>query len=462
MANSIIKNNESFFATVAGNEVLDDEFFTSYAVSNAEEFFDIPHYWKFNMPVILSTTQRIAEIKRQKAVNKYIKQNANALAKRNSEYRRKLLSRENEFKHKIDGNDKLLQGKLKELELAASENAERLQYELITQEERLREIEQEKQELLILKKNEERIKQKQMILLGQFDALNLKVNETINRKALAEEQSALAQTEYHSLREENLQRAKEHPELPVISRPMAVADDSDRAEVALNYQKRISDANAHEIYDKSISIEFKNVFLKKSSEGYILNNVNFSSKRGCTTIIFSNSTEKLLAIKQILFKSLSSDTKIINGLVRINGIDIGSVPRDEYRGTIGKYITGLSHNIDFLVRSNQNIKHAYKNDLKESEIKDIISALGISPKLISTKVPKISEADLHSLALAGMLAMHRDIKLLDNPETLLSPRILSETASHLKSKEAQDSTLLILTESDTIFSLFSDAKVYTI
>ncbi|MDR0751009.1 MAG: hypothetical protein LBF12_00255 [Christensenellaceae bacterium] len=430
-----------------------EEIFTAHALSPFGELFDLPFAWHRDMPVVMSSKEKKAELKRQKALNNYIKEQTVLRSKMNIAYKQKINNYKNEFEKWCTSQEEIFNIKIEEMELAAKENQEILKSELLEKEDKLKLLEKNKEELLVLKKNEERIRRKQLILLGVFDDLREEfaiVNEKITRNP---DEIKVIKDEYYAVRNENLNRSKAHPELPIS----LVNENDNEGKSKYTIKVRNDDSGGNDL------IEIKGLSFKRDRESlYIIKDLQIPVRPGSVTIIYSESEDKLIALKQILFKNYPSDSRVVDGFVRIVGIDIGIIGRDEYRTTIGQHIIEIGQIKEHLMRVQQSLHSIYKGTISDIEFKKALALFSLHQKFLTTKPTLTNEFECSLMALVALIASSNEIKILALPEACISSECINHMAKYLNNFNYADKAALILTSSYTIVDSVKKAKVYKI
>ncbi len=177
-----------------------------------------------------------------------------------------------------------------------------------------------------------------------------------------------------------------------------------------------------------------------------LNNVNVGFKRGRVTGLIGHTGSG----KSTLISLLNGLLKPTSGTVMLNGVDIWQKPKEisSVRFKVGLVMQYPEYQLfDETVRL--DIGYAPRNlGLKEDEISARVNEAarfaGISESLMNSSPFELSGGQKRRVAIAGVIAMHPDVLVLDEPAAGLDPRGRREILTGLRNFAYEKGTTVIL------------------
>jgi len=204
-----------------------------------------------------------------------------------------------------------------------------------------------------------------------------------------------------------------------------------------------------EIDTKHIEIQFDNVsFTYPNTEIPILRNLNFTVKSGQKVgIVGLNGSGKTTLVKLLLRLYKPTEGKIL-----INGIDINTIPLEQYLKCIGVVLQDFTV---FAYSIKENI--AFDKNISEDKINDAIKKSGFESKVARLKKGidtilckeldengiELSGGEGQKLALARALCKDAGILILDEPTSNLDPIAEYEMFSNLREISEGKTTVFI-------------------
>lgn len=450
----------AFLSYLTTDELTDEEFTTSYAPPSGD-VGDVPLWWRRDVALSLSGIEKRKELKRQTAFNRYLESNLEMQQKQNERFESTVYKQEREFKLKLDGNSELLAAKERELELTASENLIRAERDRLDAEARKKAAELAKAETELALANEEQLRRRQLILLSKIDVAREKIDETEAEIVRLNEERERLRLEYLAVKRENDKRAEEYPMLPK-SQPVPetfVGQSEDKVSeqpvvTALPVQK------VYESYDKNNALEIRDLLVVERATGLpVIENLTLNVKRNGVTVAYTAQEERLTLFRQILFKSYSSEYRLMKGVLRIEGKDAFSVGRSDYKKFFGEDLLSFDNEADRLYHARGKLKDAFRGRKLGSNFEDNVVSFGLPADITSTKMKELTSEQIRLVSLASVLC-GTEIAVLEQPEVKFDKKTLAaitEKLSTLKNK-----TVLVLTSDLSFLNSITGARVYKI
>ncbi|MCC0669844.1 ABC transporter ATP-binding protein [Clostridioides sp. ZZV14-6153] len=204
--------------------------------------------------------------------------------------------------------------------------------------------------------------------------------------------------------------------------------------------------------DSIEKIEFRNVFFKyKSSQDYILKNINLVMKKGTSfAIVGLNGSGKTTLGKLIMGYYFDYEGDIL-----INGVDIKNIDMDSYREKLGFLFQDF---LRFEATLRENIYYGNLTLINDDmKLEKIINKFDLN-KIIEGEINKydiqlgywfdsgkqISMGQWHRVALARTFVKNADVYLLDEPNSSLDP-FTENNLSNLYTKVFENKIGIIIT-----------------
>ncbi len=179
-------------------------------------------------------------------------------------------------------------------------------------------------------------------------------------------------------------------------------------------------------------------------ESVALKNVNLSIKKGSFNALIGHTGSGKSTLIQ-LFNALLSPT---GGKIFIDGEDIRSINPKELRRRIGLVFQYPEHQL-FEETVYKDIAYGPKNmGLTESEVKERVleaaELTGISEDLFDVSPFELSGGQKRRAAIAGVVAMHPSVLILDEPAAGLDPAGRREILSNILHLHASSSGMTVI------------------
>ncbi|MCC0656255.1 ABC transporter ATP-binding protein [Clostridioides sp. ES-S-0123-01] len=204
--------------------------------------------------------------------------------------------------------------------------------------------------------------------------------------------------------------------------------------------------------DSIEKIEFRNVFFKyKSSQDYILKNINLVMRKGTSfAIVGLNGSGKTTLGKLIMGYYFDYEGDIL-----INGVDIKNIDMDSYREKLGFLFQDF---LRFEATLRENIYYGNLTLISDDmKLEKIINEFDLN-KIIEGEINKydiqlgywfdsgkqISMGQWHRVALARTFVKNADVYLLDEPNSSLDP-FTENNLSNLYTKVFENKIGIIIT-----------------
>lgn len=164
-------------------------------------------------------------------------------------------------------------------------------------------------------------------------------------------------------------------------------------------------------------ISFKNVDINYETEK-VLQNFSANIEKGEKVVLSGPSGSG----KSTLLNAVMGFVNTTAGVVEVNGNIVGPQTIHEIR----KQISWLPQDVNFNVKLCRELVYfpfqfAINKSIRpsESNVKEILEALLLSPAILNKQVDEISGGQKQRLALASILMLNRPIVLLDEPSSAL-------------------------------------------
>lgn len=200
-------------------------------------------------------------------------------------------------------------------------------------------------------------------------------------------------------------------------------------------------------------------YQKDDPTDVILSNISFEIKKGEFVGIIGHTGSGKSTLMQIVSGLLSP----VSGRVVVLGKNLtaSKVPAAQIRGKVGLVFQYPEHQL-FAETVFDDIAFAPKNNgLSEAEVKDRVKEAmemtGIDPSLSNCSPFDLSGGQKRRVAIAGVLAMHPEILILDEPAAGLDPAGRKEVfESILSFREKYGTTVLFVSHSMEEVAAFAE------
>ncbi len=215
----------------------------------------------------------------------------------------------------------------------------------------------------------------------------------------------------------------------------------------------------YEKYNPENMLEIVDLCLfDKTERRYVLHTPIINVRRNRTTVITSNSGTITL-LSRVLHRTLGTNFNVVSGEVRVDGSNVLSMFRDDYRAKFQGKILSFSMLYEQLLNSEKSLFDTFSVDRRDSGIALFASLMDIDQMMLNKKGIDMSESEAACATLCYLLSKKDCLILLEKVFANLNKEDTERVLDVINANTVESTVLVMTTEVDLALR-FYDSTFY--